>query len=666
MDMNALGKSFSHNMGLAWNSFIHSGKILSGIVSPLVAESWIKCANRDMNPTEGRGHIELGCNELKELVDKNEIIIRIANPFMKNLYKSFSNTGFIVVLADIQGYILESFGDKERLKSAEYLNFVFGANWSETRVGTNAIGFTLATGKPAQVSGCEHFSQPHHCWTCSAAPIFDKRGEIVAVLDVSGPVQDKNSHTLGMVIAAAEAISMQLKMQQKHSEIMLMKRHLESVFNTMSEGVLFIDKLGIIREVNAITQRLLNKNSQDIIGHSIDTVFKEVSPSIRTMLDNPQLYSDIKLLVPTQNGISHCMASGEFVSDEYGGVNGGVVILRPIQQVKESVTSCGGHQANFKFSDIIGKSPVMRETVRSAMLAAGSSSNVLLQGESGTGKELFAQAIHNQSARNNGPFIAVNCGAIPRELIGSELFGYVEGAFTGAKRGGRPGKFELAAGGTLFLDEIGDMPLEQQVTLLRVLQEKKINRIGSDKVIATDVRIICATNKNLLKEVKQGTFRQDLYYRLNVISLTSPPLRERGEDIILLITSFLQSLSKNRDWEFYLEPEVVLCLKKYSWPGNVRELHNVAERIIHLVEGNTVSLTHLPAELYHFHTNYEEVPIRRESFKEQRKQQNEKTEREELITLLRECNGNISHIAKRMGVARTTVYRKMQLYAIQY
>jgi transcriptional regulator of acetoin/glycerol metabolism len=666
MEMNVLGESVGHNMGLAWNHFIRSGKIVSGIVSPLVAKSWAKCANRNMNPTEGRGQIELGRNELKELIDKNETTIRIANPFMKNLYKIFSNSGFIVVLADIQGYILESFGDKERLKNAQYLNFVLGANWSEASVGTNAIGFTLATGKPAQVSGWEHFSQPHHCWTCSAAPIFDKQGEMVAVLDISGPVQDKNSHTLGMVAAAAEAISMQLKMQQKHNEMVLVNKHLESIFNTMSEGVILIDKCGIIKEVNTITKQILNRNHQDIIGCSIDTVFREISPATRAMLDNKTAYSGIKLMVPNSNGRSHCLASGEIVADERGGVSGGVVILRSIQQARSSVSRCSVHEATFTFSDIIGNSSSMREVMDVAVAAAESNSNILLQGESGTGKELFAQAIHNQSARNKGPFIAVNCGAIPRELIGSELFGYEEGAFTGAKRGGHPGKFELAAGGTLLLDEIGDMPLEQQVALLRVLQEKKINRIGSDKVIATDVRIICATNKNLLKEVKQGTFRQDLYYRLNVISLTIPPLRERGEDIILLFTSFLQSLSKGRDCEFYLEPEVLLCLKKYSWPGNVRELHNVAERIIHLVKGKIVSLVHLPADLYHFCEEVEEVPTKRSSFKEQRKQQNEKTEQEEIITLLHECDGNISHIAKRMGVARTTVYRKMQLYGIQY
>ena len=666
MDMNVLGEPVGHNMGIAWNQFIRSGKIAAGIVSPLVAKSWEKCANRNMNPTEGRGQIELGRNELKELLDKNERTIRIANPFMKNLYKTFSNTGFIIVLADIKGYILESFGDKERLKNAQYLNFVLGANWSEASVGTNAIGLALATGKPAQVSGWEHFSQPHHCWTCSAAPIFNKQGEMVAVLDISGPVHEKNSHTLGMVAAASEAISMQLKMQQKQNEMILVNKHLESIFNAMSDGVILIDKCGIIKDVNTITKQMLNRNDQNMIGCSIDTIFKEISPVTKEMLHHKKSYSGIKLSVPGSNGTNHCLASGEIVADDQGGVSGGVVILRPIQQGKSSANCYNAHNADFTFNDIIGNSSSMREVMGVAVLAAESSSNILLQGESGTGKELFAQAIHNQSARRKGPFIAVNCGAIPRELIGSELFGYEEGAFTGAKRGGRPGKFELAAGGTLFLDEIGDMPLEQQVSLLRVLQEKKINRIGSDKIIATDVRIICATNKNLLKEVRMGSFRQDLYYRLNVISVTVPPLRERGEDIILLLTSFLQNLSKGRKCEFDLDPEVLHCLKKYSWPGNVRELHNVAERIIHLVKGKTVSLVHLPADVYHCCEELTELPTQRSSFKEQRRRENEKTEREEIITLLHECNGNISHIAKRMGVARTTVYRKMQLYAIQY
>jgi transcriptional regulator with PAS, ATPase and Fis domain len=299
-------------------------------------------------------------------------------------------------------------------------------------------------------------------------------------------------------------------------------------------------------------------------------------------------------------------------------------------------------------------------------------SSVLLQGESGTGKEIFAQAIHNRSERCAGPFIAVNCGAIPRELIGSELFGYAEGAFTGAKRGGKPGKFELAGGGTLFLDEIGDMPLEQQVALLRVLQERKVTRIGCDKEIPVDVRVICATNKRLLEEVEKGTFRKDLYYRLNVISITIPPLRERSEDIIALFNYFLEKLDKHCR-SFAVSLDVIEQIVRYDWPGNVRELQNVVERIVSLTEGRTVTVGNLPREIRDWQpagtkqvseSSSADNKIAVTWKSEQRRRLQEENERQEILALLSDHKGNVSLTARTMGISRNTLYRKMKQYAI--
>ena len=236
--------------------------------------------------------------------------------------------------------------------------------------------------------------------------------------------------------------------------------------------------------------------------------------------------------------------------------------------------------------------------MRLASLAASGNSNILLEGESGTGKEVVAQAIHNRSTRRKGPFVAVNCGAIPRELIGSELFGYSDGAFTGAKRGGRPGKFELASRGTLFLDEIGDMPLEQQVALLRVLQDKKITRIGDDKIIPVDFRVVCATNKSLVEEIEKGNFRQDLYYRVNVVTITMPPLRNHPEDIPALFDHFMGVIGREMgDKDVEVDPQVIEFLKRYYWPGNVRELQNVVERLISMADHGRICLEHLPSSI---------------------------------------------------------------------
>lgn len=228
-----------------------------------------------------------------------------------------------------------------------------------------------------------------------------------------------------------------------------------------------------------------------------------------------------------------------------------------------------------------------------AKLAASSVSTVLLNGESGTGKELFAQAIHNASSRRRGPFIAINCGALPRDLIESELFGYDEGAFTGARKGGQLGKFEFANGGTIFLDEIGDMPLETQVKLLRVLQERQITRLGGHKAIPVDIRVIAATNRNLEQLVEQGNFRSDLFYRLNVMSITIPPLRERAEDTVLLTQNMLRKISKKLNKKIVrISTGFFQSIRNYSWPGNVRQLENVLERCINLVDDGVLRLDH--------------------------------------------------------------------------
>lgn len=323
-----------------------------------------------------------------------------------------------------------------------------------------------------------------------------------------------------------------------------------------------------------------------------------------------------------------------------------------------------------QFDNIVGESTKLLEAKRVASLAATTSLNILLQGESGTGKEIFAQAIHNRSQWQNGPFVALNCGIIPRELIGSELFGYAEGAFTGAKHGGKPGKFELAAGGTLFLDEIGDMPLEQQVALLRVLEEKQLTRVGSTKVIPVNVRIICATNKNLLQQVENGTFRQDLYYRLNVISVTLPPLRNRAKDIPLLFSRLLEKLSRDRGRKFVVSHEFVQALQQYPWPGNVRELQNAVERAVSLSETGILAVSDLPAEIPASPQAVQQPvlplpaqPVNAADLCRQQRQSMKKAEQQHILAMLAKHGGNISAAARELGITRKTLYRKLQFQA---
>ncbi|XEQ93428.1 Acetoin catabolism regulatory protein [Sporomusa carbonis] len=663
--------SYQDHILLTWKNYI-SGKNWTPAIRQQIVESWNRCNQAGVNPYDNSIHNKLDEAALHaKLLEKQELI-KIAKPFMANLYKFVQGSGFVVVLTDEQGYIMEMFGDEDTLSNPMTKNFFRGASWREEAAGTNAIGTALVIKKPIQVSGAEHYCQKHHCLTCSSAPIFDDYGRVIGILDMSGAFYMSHLHTLGMVVAAAEAIMAQLDIQRKNRELVLVNRRLTNIFNTMSDGVLMIDNRGIVNQLNPAAKKILNKEESEILGVSFDRIMNGKAVATWRMLNNKEPYADIELMVDTKKSKFHCWASGEPLTDEQGKVIGGLIILRPIKHVQNLINRFSGYHATLQFSDIIGESKEILEAIRIASLAASTSSNILLQGESGTGKEIFAQAIHNRSELRNGPFVALNCGVIPRELIGSELFGYVEGAFTGAVRGGKPGKFELASGGTLFLDEIGDMPLEQQVALLRVLQEKKVTRIGSDKVIPVNVRVICATNKNLPQEIEKGTFRQDLYYRINVISINIPPLRNRAQDIPLLFRHFLDKIGRDRGCKFYVEPQVIACLQNYAWPGNVRELQNIVERAVSLAESEVITMAHLPMELYaqqnpvYFSKESVVSPnVNEISRREQRRKIANEAERQHILLLLAKYGGNVSVVAREFGVSRNTLYRKMRLYAIE-
>jgi transcriptional regulator with PAS, ATPase and Fis domain len=343
--------------------------------------------------------------------------------------------------------------------------------------------------------------------------------------------------------------------------------------------------------------------------------------------------------------------------------NGLVIVINEIARAKKLVNKLLTQNARFTFYDIIGKNSRFCMTLKIAKTVATRESNILLLGESGTGKDVFAQAIHNASPRRLGPFVAINCGAIPKELIGSELFGYSEGAFTGASKGGKMGKFELADGGTLFLDEIGEMPLEQQKALLRVLDERWVSRIGGQDVIPVDVRIIAATNKDLEQEVKKSTFRQDLFYRLNVFAIKMVPLRERKDDIKLLANSFMEKFDTR--WSHIEVPENVWqLLHNYDWPGNVRELQNILERALVLSDGHrlTLDLINLPQDSkppYNSKHNFldnKQNPIINNL---------QHYEAEMLRDILQRNNWNISKTSIELGVSRTTLYRKIGVYDLR-
>ncbi len=454
--------------------------------------------------------------------------------------------------------------------------------------------------------------------------------------------------------------------------------YLHSILAGISEGIAVLDREGNCEFLNFGPNDLWRGSEGEIAAFFKERLNDKNSNELNWMFWKKRPFTDVEMHVSSGKKDLSFVVSGVPLTAAGEMILKGILVLKPVTQVRRMVTRMSGAQARFQFKDIVTTSPKLMEIIALAKQAAMSDCNVLIEGESGTGKELFAQSIHNASPRRNGPFVAVNCGAIPRELIASELFGYVEGSFTGAKKGGKPGKFELADGGTIFLDEIGDMPLDQQVTLLRVIQERSVTRVGGAKEMPVNVRIICATNRDLYQESKDNSFREDLYFRLNVIGLHIPPLRERKEDILPLFCSFW---AKNADCEpedfmRLLQPDVIDVLSRYDWPGNVRELENVADRMMYLSGGEAITSQYLPRHILSVFGGKIGAPavlpaaaarpapaaaasIR--GLRERKKESRLNRDREELLRVLDDADGNVSEAARRMGVSRATFYRKLKL-----
>ncbi|HNX92447.1 MAG TPA: sigma-54-dependent Fis family transcriptional regulator [Syntrophomonas sp.] len=655
-----------------WEEFIGSGNLDSNKLSSIVRSSWQRCYAAGVDPYDGCSHNLLDAEKLDQLLRKRADLIKIALPIMQELNRYVAGSGFLVMLTDERGFIMEVLGAPKTLAQARQINFVKGAAWTEQAVGTNAIGTVLQEKIPLQITSYEHYCQLHHIWTCSAAPIFNEHKRIIGVINISGPSQEAHQHTLGMVVSAATAIMFELRLHAQNQEIIRISERMRHVFMSISDGVMIIDQEGRIVQLNPVAENLLGRNSREMEGQLCTTVFPELK-KMGEMLRTGQEMNYLESFLQGSAGTISCIVSGQPFWDEDGRVNGAVLIFNPLKKLRSLVNRISGAHASFTFQDIIGQNHKLLEAVQTARLAADKRSNILLQGESGTGKELFAQAIHNASSRRQGPFVALNCGAIPRELLGSELFGYVDGAFTGARKGGRTGKFELASGGTLFLDEIGEMPLGKQVSLLRAVQEKEITRIGDDKVIPVDVRIICATNKDLHAEVEKGNFRQDLYYRLNVIRIKLPALRERPEDIPVQFNYFLQQTSMKMEMAVpRVEPAVMDYLCRYDWPGNVRELQNVVERMINISNGREITIRHLPQEIMpdqqrHHDKSGRVVSVGESAgkYREQQKFLQAQQEKQEIERLMELYGGNITRIAEAKGVSRNTIYRRMKRHGIE-
>lgn len=450
-------------------------------------------------------------------------------------------------------------------------------------------------------------------------------------------------------------------------------RRLHQIFDPISVPIILVNKNTEVVMINESFADYLGHPRNEILGKKVS----EVDPNSRfpyvIKTKKPEFAHKHKFT----NGHTALVHRIPVLDDDGEVVYGfGMVIFDDLKQLQdvleknkllegrlsiyqEELKSMRG--AKYSWQSIIGNSIVMQNVKLMASKAAKTDSNVLINGESGTGKELFAHAIHNDSKRFDGPFIKINCAAIPKDLLESELFGYEEGAFTGAKKQGKIGKFELANGGTIFLDEIGDMPLDMQVKILRVLQEKEVERIGGNKTIPVDCRIIAATNRNLQERIRENEFREDLYYRLNVVNIDVPPLRDRKDDIEILTLKLMDKLSNTLGkYVNNITVDALDSLKRYNWPGNIRELENVVERALNMTDTETIELGHLPPFII---ADAVAQPVEYGNLKSL-KQAVDEVEKSTILNCLKAVNYNKLKAAKILGISRTSLYEKIEKYKI--
>lgn len=645
-----------------WQHFISTRDARSSGVRSVVASSWERCRSYNIDPILNANTVVVG-TELAERIKNNQHLIKIARPFMEKIYAFLKGSGFQVVLTDAEGLILDVIGDPTIINRSKIVQLAPGGHWGEQVKGTNAIGTAIVEQSPVQIYAMEHYVRDNHFLTCSAAPIFDPDGRICGVLDVSGYYQYANPHTLSLVVAAAAAIENQIRLRKATSSLYYAYKYSNTIMESMAEGLLSIDNNGVITRINSRGSKILELKPEECVGRSVEVVFNQRLPML-DILKSGESYADKEVRINLHGKEKVVLSTATPLINEYGNTIGAVAILREPKIIKKDAPALKGSIAKYNFENIIGGSKAIREAIKLAQRSSRTAAPILLQGESGTGKELFAQAIHNDGPTKDHAFVAINCAAVPKDLIESELFGYEEGAFTGAKKGGHPGKFEIANNGTIFLDEIGDMPLETQAKLLRVLQEKTFTRIGGHAEISVDVRIIAATHHDLYRAVEQGKFRLDLYYRINVIPIYIPPLRERGEDIILLSKHLVNKLAvKMKQPIVSIRPDFFAALNYHPWPGNIRELENVLERAVMLSDEGILAVEHLPLQIQEAYRQQQGAKVEKMatpdfSLKE--------VEKQAIKAALEAAAGNISQAAKKLGIGRNTLYRKMKEYSLAY
>ncbi len=646
----------------AWENFLTFGDLRreNAPVRSVIEDSWQRSVKSGVDARGKGSHLLASPDDLYELRLKNDDLLGSSAETFRRIAEVLGDAATMVVITDGNGVVLEVGGDRRTIDAGHDIRLEAGAAWGEAVTGTNGIGTALVTGKPVHVHAAEHFSEGIKAWTCVGSPIRSPiDGSIIGIVDFSGPQAIFHRHNVALAVVAAHHIELALSEKIRIERMRLLEASISRMPGMNSaDGVVILDRFGRVVHHNDMASVRWHRiaQSQDL------SIGRQLLPN-----DKGFLAKDLAKGLPEElreQRIEPLVVDGV--------VKGAMLVLaaKPRASLARSQMSPAARAALVSAREaIVGCSDALLQTIEKIERAALGRTAILLEGETGVGKELFARLVHAAS-QNTGkePFIAFNCGAVSKELLGGELFGHAPGAYTGATREGRPGRFEFANGGVLSLDEIGEMPMELQPYLLRVLEERAVYRLGDSKARPVDVRLVASTNRNLKQEVAEGRFRKDLYFRIGVVKFTIPPLRERLGDVEILIDHFNRQFAETYSTQpLHFEAATMELLRRYSWPGNVRELRNLVENLVLMTITGIVAPRDLPEDFVemasvqpssvsvqagHSSTGSEGDEIAR--FDE--------VERRTIERAVANAGGNIAAAAEKLGLSRATLYRKLHQY----
>ncbi|MDY7533788.1 sigma-54-dependent Fis family transcriptional regulator [Pseudomonas sp. Bout1] len=595
----------------------------------IIQDSWRRCRAYGLDHQSTPSFDQLPAEGVSQLLESQHSLVQTTHQEVLPYYENIlSNSNCLIMLADNQGQVLTSWGTQRFIEPKLARGFSAGASWMERSSGTNAIGTALACAQAVHIEHDEHFLKANRFMTGSAAPIFDAQREIIAVLDVSSDSYLPPSHTLGMVKMMSQTVENRLILNLFRGE------HFQLTFNTglnnldsQWAGLLIFDESGQVLSANRRADNLLGISLSRVL---IDSLFKV---SLLELLNQPEGLP-FSLQAAGRNRFQCLLKRPKQAPVQAR------VFVEPRQPSQPAPTAINLQTLHFGDARV-------EKAVRQAERLLEKDIPLLIHGETGVGKEVFVKALHQASSRSQQAFIAVNCAAIPAELVESELFGYEKGAFTGANQKGSIGLIRKADKGTLFLDEIGDMPLPTQARLLRVLQERCVQPVGSSELFAVDLRIISATNRSLREQVQLGRFREDLYYRIGGLTLELPPLRQRT-DKQALFKQLWQQHREPTQWAG-LSNEVLALFEQHPWPGNLRQVSSVLQVALAMAQEQPIRVEHLPDDF--FVDLEQEVPV---------PPADSPDECMSLAQRLEAAGGNISHLARELGVSRNTLYKRLR------